>query len=276
MIECGIPPSRTPHKTLFSIMDSFSREYFRKHDLRFLGGTSLALSGAQEYRVSDDIDFGCTNPDAFRKVYNDIRSGGVASLCAPGNVPAPAKRDRPIVCERGYACRLFFDTSSLDPDRKIPAKCEIILEARIKFDPPTRTIFGFPALSIDDCFATKLLANADREMDTTVMFRDVFDIFVLLDSENLDQIPEKAMGKAMGAYCDAEKQYLSTLRRLGMSLHATQKNIQSFSIACKGLCIETKTVSKLKKRLEQQLHLYGIDQEIAKNVAEDIDEDISR
>jgi hypothetical protein len=43
-----------------------------------------------------------------------------------------------------------------------PIKFEIIHEARITLSPPSFELAGVPALALDDPFAEKLLANADR------------------------------------------------------------------------------------------------------------------
>lgn len=196
MTECGVLPFRVSHKTLLSVLDSLSRMHFREYELHLIGGFSLALTGVREYRTADCIEFGCTNPDAFREFCNDIRESGIVNLFESGKALKLVKRDRPVIFDRGYSCRLFFYAPLQESDKKIPVKCEVMREVRIAFDPSGRTIFGFPALSVDDCFALNLMGNADRRQDSPPMFRDVLDIFALLDAEGLERMPERALYKA--------------------------------------------------------------------------------
>jgi Nucleotidyl transferase AbiEii toxin, Type IV TA system len=52
-------------------------------------------------------------------------------------------------------------------------------------------------LSINDCFASKLLANADRYLDDSVHSRDLIDLAFL---RNYQPLPPEAIAKAEAAY----------------------------------------------------------------------------
>ncbi|MGB5631821.1 MAG: nucleotidyl transferase AbiEii/AbiGii toxin family protein, partial [Waterburya sp.] len=77
-------------------------------------------------------------------------------------------------------------------------KTEIIAEARFELDPPRYLEWTtVPCLSLNDCFTSKLLANSDRYMDSSVEARDLIDLSVLrLHSP----IPPSAIDKAENAY----------------------------------------------------------------------------
>lgn len=77
-------------------------------------------------------------------------------------------------------------------------KAEIIAEVRFELDPPRYLeCTPVPCLSLNDCFTSKLLANSDRYMDSSVEARDLIDLSVLrLHSP----IPTSAINKAESAY----------------------------------------------------------------------------
>lgn len=264
-------PNEPVHKMLFSVLDSFSREYFIKNDIYFLGGASLVLSNAKEYRISNNLDFGCSNPDAFRKVYNEIKSTGATAFCTSGKIShLLVHRDSPVVCERGTSCKLFFDIMLLPKVEKIATiRCEIVLETRLEFSPSKKTVFGFPTVDENDFFATKLLANSDRWRSLKTLYRDVFDIFALLDAMKLKEIPRTAVEKAQKAYFDAENQYVAALKHmetmdkypLDSQTYSLGKSVpvgNPFNDACSpcGLHVNPKKIPGLRKRLEQQLLIY--------------------
>jgi nucleotidyltransferase AbiEii toxin of type IV toxin-antitoxin system len=55
-----------------------------------------------------------------------------------------------------------------------------------------------PILSVDDMFAEKLLANADRGQDPVVAYRDAIDLGMLVLAHG--KIPDSAVAKAETAY----------------------------------------------------------------------------
>ncbi len=74
-----------------------------------------------------------------------------------------------------YGIRTVLDVN----DAKL--KFEIVLEGRIELAGGGRIGFDAPCLSHADCFAEKLLANADRWRDDAVLSRDVIDLAFMVE-----------------------------------------------------------------------------------------------
>lgn len=91
-----------------------------------------------------------------------------------------------------YGIRAIIGTS----DR--PVKFEIVREARIPLSLGTDSIADITVLSRTDMYAEKLLANADRGLDTSTLHRDIIDLCMMVHAWG--PIPESAMDKARDAY----------------------------------------------------------------------------
>jgi hypothetical protein len=121
----------------------------------FGGGTLIALDFG-EFRQSNDIDFLCSlSSSGYRYLRSLIFEKGYTALFQNTNS---------IKIGRGttdqYGIRLLVEVEG------IPIKTEIIAEARFALDPPRYPVWSpVPCLSLDDCFTSKLLSNADRFMD---------------------------------------------------------------------------------------------------------------
>ena len=62
----------------------------------------------------------------------------------------------------------------------MPIKTEIIAEPRFQLDSPRYPNWlPIPCLSLNNCFTSKLLANSDRYMDSSINSRDLIDLAVL-------------------------------------------------------------------------------------------------
>jgi hypothetical protein len=80
-----------------------------------------------------------------------------------------------------------------------PIKFEIVLEGRIELEKPdiASKVCGITSLSPIDMLASKLLANSDRGLDSSVFSRDLIDIAMMQPSSTL---LNQAIAKATGAY----------------------------------------------------------------------------
>ena len=175
------------HQRIITLLNSFDSNLLQISKAYFGGGTLIALRFG-EFRESKDVDFICP-----------IRSGGYKKL-------------RSLIFEEGYQA-LFKDLSRIRLGRSTtdqygirmtinvedyPLKTEIISEARFELDPPLSDEWAaIPCLNLNDCFTSKLLANADRYLDNLVQSRDLIDLAVL---RLISFIPDEAIAKAENAY----------------------------------------------------------------------------
>lgn len=134
----------------------------------FGGGTAIALAHG-EYRESVDIDFICSSVDGYRELRQQFNAQDQSWLFKrPVQIVREPRADQ-------YGIRL---AAAVDA---VPVKLEIVFEGRIELkDPlPEDVIEGVWTLATEDLVATKLMANADRYADDSVMGRDLIDLAML-------------------------------------------------------------------------------------------------
>jgi hypothetical protein len=175
------------HNKILTILESLNSNIFEENSAYFGGGTILALDFG-EYRWSKDIDFICSiSSSGYRNLRTILFDGGYEALF----------RDlKQIQIGRGttdqYAIRMLIKVDNT------PIKTEIIAESRFELESPRYPNWSpVPCLSLNDCFTSKLLANADRFMDDSVEARDLIDLAVLRLQSS---IPQEAIDKAEKAY----------------------------------------------------------------------------
>lgn len=175
------------HNKILTILESLNSDVLKKGSAYFGGGTLIALD-FEEYRWSKDIDFICPiASQGYKHLRNVVFDGGFQALFQDLSR---------IQIGRGTTDQYGIRMSVAVED--VPIKVEIIAEARLILDPPRYPEWSPVAcLSLSDCFASKLLANADRFIDDGVESRDLIDLAVLrLQSP----IPQAALNKAENAY----------------------------------------------------------------------------
>jgi hypothetical protein len=129
----------------------------------FGGGTQLAMAYG-EYRESRDIDFLCANRAGFRALREQVTQATLGEI-----VSGTLQLAREVRSDRD-GIRTFIE---VDGAR---IKFEILLEARIDLEGKLSSVFRVPTLSIECAIAEKLLANADRGLDESILFRDLVDL----------------------------------------------------------------------------------------------------
>jgi hypothetical protein len=83
-------------------------------------------------------------------------------------------------------------------------RVELIREARLELDAGTTPTWSpVDCLSLQECYAEKLLANADRWADRQVLSRDLIDLGAL--RYRIGPIPEAAWKKVEAAYRTAAR-----------------------------------------------------------------------
>ena len=180
---------RPHHQRIATLLYSLDAEQLRRSGCLFGGGTAIALAHG-EYRESLDINFICASVDGYRAVRNHVNRTGMNWVLSR---EVPLVRE-PRVDQYGVRCAFRVDG--------VPIKFEIVHEGRVQFDAPEPgdRICGIWTLRLDDRVATKLMANADRWADDSVMSRDLIDLALQSDTGVL---PRAGVDKAQRAYGDS-------------------------------------------------------------------------
>jgi len=176
---------RPHHKVIARVLDAMNARFLRETMCYFGGGTAISLM-LGEYRESVDIDFLCSDETGYRKLRESVFSNGLSDL-----IDTKIKILREVHSDRdGVRAVLLVDDT--------PIKFEIVRESRICLS--GMNVEGIPVqcLAKDDLFAEKLLANADRYADKSVMSRDIIDLSMM--EMKWGEIPFTAKEKAIKAY----------------------------------------------------------------------------
>lgn len=156
------------HESILFILQSLNSEFFQATEIYFGGGTLISLM-CDEHRLSQDIDF-ITTSNGYRQLRRSIADRGYDSLFKSRDrlqFPRSIQAD-------GYGVRFPIEIDNHT------IKFEIISESRIELDSPNYLEWSPVAcLSLVDCWAEKLLANADRWADEGTHARDLIDLSVL-------------------------------------------------------------------------------------------------
>ena len=187
MAPCSF--DRPHHQAIATVLQALDRDLLATNRCLFGGGTAITLRYG-EYRESIDIDFLVSDLAGYRKLRQLLTGpAGLDAITRPG---ASLRALREIRADQ-YGIRTIVAAG----DAKI--KFEIVLEARIEFEPPgpDGEICGIATLTPLDMLASKLLANSDRWADDSVFSRDLFDMAMMQPTR---QLLQRASEKAEGAY----------------------------------------------------------------------------
>ena len=180
--------ARPRHATVVAALDSLDGKFLAQCQCWFGGGTRIVLE-LGEYRESEDIDFLCASAAGYRGLRSTISDASLGKIAV-----------RPLALAREVRADRYGIRTVLDIDGA-KLKFEIVLEGRIELAGEIRSGFGVPCLSHADCFAEKMLANADRWRDDAVLSRDVIDLAFMVENW---AAADAATGAALarGAYGD--------------------------------------------------------------------------
>ncbi len=161
--------SRLTHQQVHALLMHLDSHYLSNTRCFFGGGTRIVLE-LGEYRESRDVGFLCADRAGYRKLRETISSNSLGAIQIK---KLTLLRD---VRADQYGIRTFVE---LGESR---LKLEIVREARIDLD--SETVKGLPVacLSKGSCFAEKLLANADRGLDTSTLSRDIVDLAFMIEA----------------------------------------------------------------------------------------------
>ncbi|MES1240526.1 MAG: nucleotidyl transferase AbiEii/AbiGii toxin family protein [Acidobacteriota bacterium] len=181
---------RPQHEVVLAVLDAFRADVLAASRFLFGGGTRIVLDLA-EYRVSQDIDFLCSDPGGYGDLRFEATKNGPAALFTPKGLERLSFPRELRVDQYGIRFRVVLGAESL--------KVELIREARIDLGPGVRPGWSpVDCLSLEDCFAEKLLANSDRWADRQILSRDLIDLAAL--RARIGPIPESAWMKVRAAY----------------------------------------------------------------------------
>ena len=178
---------RPQHLQIYAVLQQLNSAIFHKNFAYFGGGTLISLTN-DEYRQSNDIDFICSvQSSGYKQLRTQIFDHGYSILF---------QQSAEITIGRAttdqYGIRLLVEINST------PIKLEIIAEARFPTGKPQQLPWlSLPCLNQEDLWTSKLLANADRFMDKSVLSRDLIDLAVLRLSS---PIPTTSLQTAEAAY----------------------------------------------------------------------------
>ncbi len=148
MFECP------QHRAVLTVLESFRADVLAGCRFLFGEGTRIVLV-LDEFRVSQNIDFLCSDAAGYGDLRCTVARSGPAALFTPQGLDR-FRFPREI---RGDQYGIRFAIQYGDE----PLKVELIREARIDLDPGVRPGWSpVDCLSLEDCHAEKLLANSDR------------------------------------------------------------------------------------------------------------------
>lgn len=178
---------RPHHNAIERILKALDAKLLLRAEAWFGGGTAIVLN-LEEYRESVDIDFLCASRDGYRLLREAAFGGSLDRIMAPG---LGITQLREVRADQ-YGIRTQIET---DGTR---IKFEIVREGRIDLSGAMNARLGIPLMSRSDMYCEKLLANADRYADRSVLSRDMIDLSMMIS--RWGSIPETAWAKAEGAY----------------------------------------------------------------------------
>lgn len=177
-----------PHRQhIAAVLEQLNSDLLCECRCLFGGGTAIALAFG-EYRESFNIEFMCDDKDGYRRLRSLIDEGGLAWAFSPE-----------VRIEREPRVDQYGIRSAISKGGARPIKFEIVFESRITLDPPKaeERICGAWRLTDVDLVASKLMANADRWRDDSVMSRDLIDLAMMGASP---EVIAAGRGKAELAY----------------------------------------------------------------------------
>ena len=183
---------REHHRRVTTVLEALDADLMLAHACLFGGGTAMALRHG-EYRESVDIDFLTSDLSGYRALRQ--------RLTGPGGINAITRPQTPLEQLREMRADQYGVRTLLGVDG-VAIKFELILEGRIALAPPfpDDRICGVATLTLLDMATSKLLANADRWADDSVLSRDLIDLAMMQPPTKLLKL---AIEKAKNAYGDS-------------------------------------------------------------------------
>lgn len=152
------------------------------------GGTALALR-INEYRNTVDIDFVCSSREGYKKLRNIVGNDNLGSL-----LPENIEHLRSIRKDANkIVAYIKFDG--------MPIKIEILREVSVEAKGGCDDDLKVPTLSKEVLYTQKILANADRGLDSQSASRDIIDLAMMI--KHWGPIPKESWDMAIDEYGDS-------------------------------------------------------------------------
>lgn len=193
---------RKEHQAIGQVLAALDTELLASCGAHFGGGTRLVLEFG-EYRLSQDLDFLCSDPGGFSRLRLLAREKGCTALFR--SLPPELEFPREAQTDQ-YGVRFPVRVGDLT------TKVDIVREGRIVLNLAVEvSAIPVPCLDWTDSTAEKLLANSDRWPDRQVLARDLIDLAVLRIKTG--PLASEAWKKAESAYGAAVRQDLGKALR---------------------------------------------------------------
>jgi hypothetical protein len=194
---------REHHRRIARALELIKIENLLACGCLFGGGTAIVLQ-LGEYRESVDIDFLCGSIRDYGNIRRGVYDQGSAYLFRDG-----VKLSRELMQGKSEM-RAAIDLE----DGERPVKFEIITEGYLGgLLPSQSSVCGVPCLHPQDTMATKLMANADRGLDSAHNFRDLIDLLMVV--RTFGPMQEETLRKVRAGYnTTAEQGLLKTVALL--------------------------------------------------------------
>jgi len=179
--------NRPHHQNIVRFLEKLDAELLEQAGCFFGGGTAIVLA-TNEYRESVDVDFLCASEDGYRQIRELVSDNDLNKLARePIQLIRDVRKDRD---------KIYTVINAGAGER--PIKFELVREARIPLT--GQRIPGLPVATLSnvDLYAEKILANADRWRDASVMYRDAIDLAMMIDYWG--PIPQASLDKTAVAY----------------------------------------------------------------------------
>jgi hypothetical protein len=189
---------RPQHRNVLAVLGALRAELLSSCKFFFGGGTRIVLE-LDEYRESADADFLCSDASGYGELRLIATQRGYDGLFTPEAAEGLRFPREMKVDQYGIRFPVFLGDDSL--------KIELIREARIELGPGVRPGWSpVECLSMEDCYAEKLLANSDRWADRQTLSRDLIDLALL--RLRVGPVPETAWRRVRDAYKSAPEKDL--------------------------------------------------------------------
>ena len=220
------------HQVIESALKNFNADFFYSNNILFGGGTRIALE-IDEYRESIDIDFLCPTRASYKAVREQVTNISLGQL-----VHEDFDYAREIRADRD-GVRTIIQLG----DTSIKLEFVSFNEYQLTASEADINVFPVPCISIESCFVTKLLANADRSLNYP--FKDIFDILAMYSKWGT--IPEDALKIAHDFYGDV------AVRELKNALAHMIKNPKEHLAACNDMKMKPDWAKDLVNRKASEL-----------------------
>jgi len=227
--------NRPHHQNIVRFLEKLDGDLLERAGCFFGGGTAIVLL-TNEYRESVDVDFLCASAEGYRQIRELVSDNNLNKLAKePIQLAREVRKDRDKI----------YTVIDAGPGER-PIKFEIVREARISLE--GQRVLGLPVAMVarDDLYAEKILANADRWPDASVLYRDAIDLAMMIDQWG--PIPQTALEKTKAAYGNDA---LGSLRKVTDFLAA---NPSALDKALLSMAMDEHLSARITAVLESELH----------------------